>query len=116
MLAHTHEDIDACFRKVSDIPRRNDAETLDDLVNLCYLMSRVSSMFLTYDLGLMAIFVTFGSKPSTCIIDLKKAVMSWKLTTKENMFQPGEILMGDFLEEINRNSNEDPWYSKTLIH
>lgn len=34
MVGHTHEDIDACFSKVSDILRRNDAETLDDLVNL----------------------------------------------------------------------------------
>lgn len=108
MLAHTHEDIDACFRKVSDIPRRNEAETLDDLVNLLPNVTGIS-MFLTYDLGLMAIFVTFGSKPSTCIIDLKTAVMSWKLTTKESMFQPGEILMGDFLEEINTKINEDPW-------
>lgn len=34
--------------------------------------------------------------------------MSWKLTAKESMFQPGEILMGDFLEEINTKINEDP--------
>lgn len=108
MLAHTHEDIDACFRKVSDIPRRNDAETLDDLVNL---LPNVTGIKYVFDVRscLMAIFVTFGSKPSTCIIDLKTAVMSWKLTTKESMFQPGEILMGDFLEEINTKINEDPW-------
>lgn len=45
MLAHTHEDIDACFRKVSDIPRRNDAETLDDLVNLLPNVTGIKYVF-----------------------------------------------------------------------
>lgn len=34
MVGHTHEDIDARFSKVADKLRRNDAETLDDLVAL----------------------------------------------------------------------------------
>ncbi|XP_061193023.1 uncharacterized protein LOC133201246 [Saccostrea echinata] len=34
MVGHTHEDIDACFSKVADKLRRNDAETLDDLIEL----------------------------------------------------------------------------------
>lgn len=34
MVGHTHEDIDACFSKVADKLRRNDAETLDDLIAL----------------------------------------------------------------------------------
>lgn len=45
MLAHTHEDSDACFRKVSDIPRRNDAETLDDLVNLLPNVTGIKYVF-----------------------------------------------------------------------
>lgn len=45
MLSHTHEDIDACFRKVSDIPRRNDAETLDDLVNLLPNVTGIKYVF-----------------------------------------------------------------------
>lgn len=34
MVGHTHEDIDACFSKLADKLRRNDAETLDDLIAL----------------------------------------------------------------------------------
>lgn len=34
MVGHIHEDIDARFSKVADKLRRNDAETLDDLVAL----------------------------------------------------------------------------------
>lgn len=45
MVGHTHEDIDACFSKVSDILRRNDAETLDDLVNLLPNVTNIKYVF-----------------------------------------------------------------------
>lgn len=76
----------------------------------------VLSMFLMYDFGLMVIFVMFGSKFSICIIDLKIEVMLWKFIIKESMFQFGEILMGDFLEEINIKINEDLWQFKIFIY
>lgn len=45
MVGHTHEDIDACFSKVSDILRRNDAETLDDLVNFLPKVTNIKYVF-----------------------------------------------------------------------
>jgi hypothetical protein len=45
MVGHTHEDIDACFSKVADKLRRNDAETLD----LIELLPNVNVINFIYD-------------------------------------------------------------------
>lgn len=45
MVGNIHEQIDACFSKVSDILRRNDAETLDDLVNLLPNVMNIKYVF-----------------------------------------------------------------------
>lgn len=45
MVGNTHEQIDACFSKVSDILRRNDAETLDDRVKLLPNVTNIKYVF-----------------------------------------------------------------------
>lgn len=108
MVDHMHEDIDACYRKVSDILRRNDAEALDDLVNLLPNVTDIQYVFDVRswldgnirDVRKQTQHLHYRFKNSGHVVEAYykgKHVSAWK------------ILMGDFLEEINTNSNEDPW-------
>lgn len=116
MVGHTHEIIDACFSKVSDILRRNDAETLDDLVNLLPNITNIKYVFDVrswFEDNILDVWkhtqpLHYKFKNSGHVVEAYykgKHDSAWK------------YLVGGLLVRNQHQKNyQNPWQSKTLIY
>lgn len=101
MVGHIHEDIDSRFSKVADKLRRNDAETLDDLVAL---LPSVTVINYVYD-------VRTWIQDSICDLRKHTRPLHYKFRSNDAILET--FFKGKY-DSLGRNLREECWHGTTI--